>query len=74
MDNTKIGKKEEPIAEKMNRSPDERHKQTQGSFTDIFQQSQMSFSIKGYGAVFTMYSHILYISSDWEDNCDCQNV
>ena len=42
----KIGKKGGNSYRKMKRSPDERHTETHGSLTEIFRQSQMSFSIR----------------------------
>jgi hypothetical protein len=38
-ENTKIGKKEETLTENMNGSSDERHKQTHGGVTELFQRS-----------------------------------
>ena len=43
-ENTEIGKEREFSYQEMKRSLDERH--TQGSLTDTFRQSQMSFSIR----------------------------
>ena len=45
-DNTKKQKKEETLTKKMKRSLNERHTLTYGGLNKMFQQSQMSFSIR----------------------------
>ena len=44
--NTKIEKERVNVYWKMKRSPDERHTLTCGGLTEMFWQSQMSFSIR----------------------------